>query len=66
MSSYDEGVRPGGAPPPPKPTPNPGPPKGEAYPPIPPHIARRIGHIVGPATRSVLKRRAEVGLARAA
>lgn len=65
MPNHDEGVRPGGAPPPPKPTPNPGPPKSE-YPPIPPHVARRISQITGPAVRSALRRRAEAGLARAA
>lgn len=57
MSSYDEGVRPGGAPPPPKPQPNPGPPKAE-YPPLPPDVVNRLGQLFGPTARSVKRDRA--------
>lgn len=58
--------RPTGAPPSPGGPPDSGPPRAEAYPPIPPHVARRISQITGPAVRSALRRRAEAGLARAA
>ncbi|WP_026923320.1 hypothetical protein [Glycomyces arizonensis] len=54
--------RPTGAPPSPSGPPDPAPPKrlravddpprGQAYPPIPPHIARRLGLIVAPAVRT--------------